>query len=75
MKNSLNPFTKEIDMDEETQVNIAILISTINMYPGLNAYFEDSKLYLNCADGRYYERFYLDKTLKAINNLNENNQI
>lgn len=75
MPEKLNPLYRTFDLEEESEVNIAILIASINFHAGLTAYFSDAKLHLHCADGRYYERFYLEKTLKEIRNINENNAI
>lgn len=65
-----------ITIDNQSKYNPALLASTINMTAGLFCLLiKNNKIFIHCLNQEFFNQFNLNKTIKILNKINDDNLV
>lgn len=73
---SLRPVIRRMNVSNEINFNLPLLLSSLNMTTGIFCLkASEEGFLLHCIDDKYFKKFNLAKTVKVLNNVNDDDSI
>ena len=74
--NNFKPTIRIINLKEEDQFNHSLLVASLNMSTGVFCFkTTDEKLFVHCFDDKYFKKLKIEKTIKTLNKIKEEDSI
>lgn len=73
---SLKPTIRIVNLGDDDKFNRSLLLTSFNMSTGLFCFnTTEERLLIHCIDDRYFKKFNVEKTIKVLNKINEDDSI